>query len=75
MPLPVFLGLTTLGSALWNTAFVMAGYTLGANWTQVTDLVSTYSKIVLALAAVAVVTSLAVRLLRRPTSSEVSESS
>ncbi|KKD06916.1 DedA family protein [Streptomyces sp. WM6386] len=75
MPLPVFLGLTTLGSALWNTVFVMAGYTLGANWTQVTDLVSTYSKIVLALAAVAVVAFLAVRLLRRPTSSEVSESS
>jgi membrane protein DedA with SNARE-associated domain len=75
MPLPVFLGLTTLGSALWNTAFVMAGYTLGANWTQVTDVVSTYSKIVLALAAAAVVAFLAVRLLRRPASSEVSESS
>ncbi|MFJ2233975.1 DedA family protein [Streptomyces sp. NPDC087859] len=75
MPLPVFLGLTTLGSALWNTGFVMAGYTLGANWTQVTDVVSTYSKIVLALAAAAVVTFLAVRLLRRPASSEVSESS
>ncbi|MGW7205858.1 DedA family protein [Streptomyces sp. NPDC054837] len=75
MPLPAFLGLTTLGSALWNTAFVMAGYTLGANWTQVTDVVSTYSKIVLALAAAAVVTFLAVRLLRRPASSEVSESS
>jgi membrane protein DedA with SNARE-associated domain len=75
MPLPVFLGLTTLGSALWNTAFVMAGYTLGANWTQVTDVVSTYSKIVLALAAVAVVAFLAVRLLRRPASSEASESS
>ncbi|MEU5316150.1 DedA family protein [Streptomyces sp. NPDC021056] len=75
MPLPVFLGLTTLGSALWNTAFVMAGYTLGANWTQVTDVVSTYSKIVLTLAAAAVVTFLAVRLLRRPASSEVSESS
>jgi membrane protein DedA with SNARE-associated domain len=75
MPLPVFLGLTTLGSALWNTAFVMAGYTLGANWTQVTDLVSTYSKIVLALAAVAVVAFTAVRLLRRPTSTEVSEPS
>ncbi|MEU5885451.1 DedA family protein [Streptomyces sp. NPDC047461] len=75
MALPVFLGLTTLGSALWNTAFVMAGYTLGANWTQVTDVVSTYSKIVLALAAVAVVAFLVVRLLRRPASSEVSESS
>ncbi|MER6187497.1 DedA family protein [Streptomyces sp. NPDC001652] len=75
MPLPVFLGLTTLGSALWNTAFVMAGYTLGANWTQVTDVVSTYSKIVLALAAAAVVAFLAVRLRRRPASNEVSESS
>jgi membrane protein DedA with SNARE-associated domain len=79
MPLRVFLGLTTLGSALWNTAFVMAGYTLGANWTQVTDLVSTYSKIVLVLAAVAVVTFLAVRLLRRPATApaatEVSEPS
>ncbi|WP_327716843.1 DedA family protein [Streptomyces sp. NBC_00490] len=75
MPLPVFLGLTTLGSALWNTAFVMAGYTLGANWTQVTDVVSTYSKIVLVLAAAAVVAFVAVRLRRRPASSEVSESS
>lgn len=79
MPLRVFLALTTLGSALWNTAFVMAGYTLGANWTQVTDLVSTYSKIVLVLAAVAVVTFLALRLLRRPATTpaatEVSEPS
>jgi membrane protein DedA with SNARE-associated domain len=75
MPLPVFLGLTTLGSALWNTAFVMAGYTLGANWTQVTDVVSTYSKIVLVLAAAAVVAFVALRLRRRPASSEVSESS
>ena len=50
-------------------------YTLGANWTQVTDVVSTYSKIVLALAAAAVVAFLAVRLRRRPASNEVSESS
>ncbi|NUV37984.1 DedA family protein, partial [Streptomyces sp. KAI-27] len=28
MPLPIFLGLTTLGSAIWNTLFVMAGYLL-----------------------------------------------
>ncbi|MER6709958.1 MULTISPECIES: DedA family protein [unclassified Streptomyces] len=66
MRLPVFLGLTTLGSAIWNTAFVLAGYFLGANWHQVTDIVSAYSKVVLAVAAVAVAAFIAVRLLRRP---------
>ncbi|MFI8068991.1 DedA family protein [Streptomyces sp. NPDC086033] len=65
MPLPVFLTLTTLGSALWNTAFVLAGHALGANWTQVTDVVSAYSKVVLAVAALAAVAFIAVRLLRR----------
>ncbi|MFD5741879.1 DedA family protein [Streptomyces massasporeus] len=66
MRLPVFLGLTTLGSAIWNTVFVLAGYFLGANWHQVSDIVSTYSKVVLAGAAVAVAAFIAVRLLRRP---------
>ncbi|WP_454085814.1 DedA family protein [Georgenia sp. Marseille-Q6866] len=32
MPLPVFLGLTTAGSAIWNTVLVGAGYLLGENW-------------------------------------------
>ncbi|MFE9026483.1 DedA family protein [Streptomyces iakyrus] len=66
MRLPVFLGLTTLGSAIWNTVFVLAGYFLGANWHQVSDIVSTYSKVVLAVAALAVVAFVGVRLLRRP---------
>ncbi|CAM5527143.1 DedA family protein [Streptomyces coeruleorubidus] len=66
MRLPLFLGLTTLGSAIWNTAFVLAGYLLGANWHQVTDMVSTYSKVVLAVSAVAVAVFIGVRLLRRP---------
>lgn len=68
MPLPVFLTLTTLGSALWNTAFVLAGHALGANWTQVTDVVSAYSKVVLVAAAVAVAAFVVVRLRRRPAS-------
>ncbi|MET8077590.1 DedA family protein [Streptomyces sp. NPDC005303] len=75
MPLPVFLTLTTLGSALWNTAFVLAGHALGANWTQVTDIVSAYSKVVLVAAALTVVAFVAVRLLRRPSSTEASEPS
>lgn len=32
MPLPKFLLYTTLGSAIWNTIFVVAGYLLGENW-------------------------------------------
>ncbi|MGW7266457.1 DedA family protein [Streptomyces sp. NPDC054842] len=64
MPLPVFLGLTTLGSAIWNTAFVLAGYLLGDNWTAVTDVVSAYSKAVLAVAVLAVLVFVGVRVLR-----------
>ncbi|MEU6905124.1 DedA family protein [Streptomyces coeruleorubidus] len=66
MRLPVFLGLTTLGSAIWNTAFVLAGYLLGANWHEVTTVVSTYSKVVLVLAGLAALALVGVRLLRRP---------
>ncbi|MBL0779011.1 MULTISPECIES: DedA family protein [Streptomyces] len=64
MPLPIFLGLTTLGSAIWNTLFVMAGYLLGDNWESVTEYVSVYSKVVLAVAAVAVLIFLGVRIFR-----------
>jgi membrane protein DedA with SNARE-associated domain len=63
MPLPVFTLLTTLGSAIWNTIFVMAGYLLGDNWSEVTAIVSAYSTVVLALAALAVAVFVAVRLL------------
>ncbi|GAB2750595.1 DedA family protein [Streptomyces bullii] len=64
MRLPVFLGLTTLGSALWNTAFVLAGYVMGDNWPEVTRIVSTYSKVVLVGAALAVLVFIGLRLLR-----------
>jgi len=32
MSLPVFVGLTTAGSTIWNTVLVGAGYLLGENW-------------------------------------------
>uniref|UniRef100_UPI0012651486 DedA family protein n=1 Tax=Georgenia satyanarayanai TaxID=860221 RepID=UPI0012651486 len=32
MSLPVFVGLTTAGSAIWNTVLVCAGYLLGESW-------------------------------------------
>ena len=53
MPVPVFLALTTLGSLIWNAAFVLAGYALGDHWHRVTDYVSAYSKAVLGAAALA----------------------
>ncbi|WP_431985596.1 DedA family protein, partial [Streptomyces griseoflavus] len=65
MRLPVFLGLTTLGSAIWNTAFVLAGYLLGDNWEQVTSFASAYSKVALGAAALAVLVFVVLRL-RRP---------
>ncbi|WP_432249626.1 DedA family protein [Streptomyces sanyensis] len=64
MRLPMFLTLTTLGSAIWNTVFVLAGYLLGENWEDVAGYVSAYSKLVLGAAALAVVAFLLVRLLR-----------
>lgn len=65
MPLPVFLVLTTLGSALWNSAFVLAGYALGENWQEVTGYVSTYSKVVLLAAVLAFVALLGTRTVKR----------
>ncbi|GAA2930071.1 hypothetical protein GCM10010446_13390 [Streptomyces enissocaesilis] len=64
MPLPVFLGLTTLGSAIWNTVFVLAGYSLGENWEDVTGYVSAYSKVVLVGAVLAVLLFVGARMLR-----------
>lgn len=35
MPLGRFVALTTAGSAIWNSVFVLAGYLLGENWALV----------------------------------------
>jgi membrane protein DedA with SNARE-associated domain len=64
MRLPVFLALTTLGSSIWNTVFVLAGYALGDNWSEVSTIASTYSKVILALAALALLVFVVMRLLR-----------
>jgi hypothetical protein len=36
-------GLTTLGSSVWNTLLIGAGWTLGENWERVSRLVSSIS--------------------------------
>ncbi|MDT9685343.1 DedA family protein [Streptomyces sp. TRM76323] len=62
MPLPVFVALTTLGSLIWNSVLVLAGYWLGDRWTAVETYVGFFSKAVLVLAAVALVAYAVVRL-------------
>ncbi|RKN06526.1 DedA family protein [Streptomyces radicis] len=64
MPLPSFLLLTTLGSAIWNTLFVLAGYRLGEDWERVTDMVSVYSKVVLVVVVLALVAFILYRVFR-----------
>jgi membrane protein DedA with SNARE-associated domain len=62
MPMASFLLLTTLGSLIWNTLFVLAGYFLGENRRVVEDYAGTYQNLVLALGAAAVAAFVAVRL-------------
>ncbi|MDR7301670.1 DedA family protein [Haloactinomyces albus] len=65
MPLTTFVLFTTLGSLIWNSAFVLAGYTLGAKWYIVERYAGFFSKAVLAAVVLAVVYFVAVRLIRR----------
>lgn len=61
MPLLRFTLLTTAGSAIWNTIFVLAGYFLGANWHVVEDYAGVFQKVVIAVAVVAVAVWITVR--------------
>jgi membrane protein DedA with SNARE-associated domain len=68
MPFWKFLSLTTLGSLIWNSVFVGAGYLLGDNWHIVGDYASLFQYVVLGLVAVAVIAFVVTRL-RSTTSS------
>ncbi|MET9545118.1 DedA family protein [Streptomyces sp. NPDC006627] len=65
MPLPVFLALTTVGSLVWNSVLVLAGYWLGDQWDTVGTYVGVLSKVVLALALAAVAVYVTVRVRSR----------
>ncbi|MCX4983909.1 DedA family protein [Streptomyces sp. NBC_00572] len=62
MPMPLFIMLTTLGSLVWNSVLVMAGYWLGDRWDVVETYVGVLSKAVLVGVVIAVVAYVAVRL-------------
>ena len=68
MRLWLFVLLTTLGSGLWNTLFVVLGFVLGENWTIVEDIASRYSRGVLIAAIIvlaAIIVWRVVRIVRR----------
>lgn len=53
MPLLTFIVLTTLGSAIWNTIFVLAGFFLGENWHIVEEYSDIFQYIVIAVVVLA----------------------
>ncbi|SDZ04307.1 membrane protein DedA, SNARE-associated domain [Micromonospora pattaloongensis] len=65
MPLHTFLLYTTLGSLIWNTLFVMAGYLLGENWQAVQGYAGTFQNVVIAAAVLGVGYFVISRLIRR----------
>jgi len=54
MPRLQYLGLTLLGSAIWNAVLVTVGYLLGSQWERVADVIGPVSKPLVALAVVGV---------------------
>ena len=55
MNVPLFLLLTTLGSAVWNTVLVCIGSFLGTQWEMALPFFDQYSNIILVIAVIAVV--------------------
>lgn len=65
MSLPVFVLLTTLGSLIWNTTFIVAGYVLGEQWYRVEPVVGLLQRVVILVVLLAAV-AWVVKRLRRP---------
>jgi membrane protein DedA with SNARE-associated domain len=63
MPMATFLLFTTLGSLIWNSVFVLAGFVLGENRQIIEDYAGTYQNLVIAIGFVAVAAFVVVRLL------------
>ena len=70
MPMWQFLSLTTLGSLIWNSVFVVAGYLLGANWQVVDEYAGVFQKVVIGVVVVAIVVFVVVRVRERKRSKD-----
>ncbi|MGW3614176.1 DedA family protein [Micromonospora sp. NPDC005163] len=64
MPVSTFLLYTTLGSLIWNTTFVLAGYLLGDNWHLVEGYVGVLQNVVIVACVAAVAWFVGSRVLR-----------
>jgi len=62
MPLARFTVLTTVGSGIWNTVFVLAGFGLGENWHLVEQYADILQKLVILACAAALAGFLMVRI-------------
>ncbi len=65
MSFAYFMALTTAGSLIWNSIFVIAGYRLGSNWESVEPYASVFQKVVIAAVLVVIVVFVVVRLRER----------
>ncbi|MEV0347247.1 DedA family protein [Nonomuraea sp. NPDC050680] len=65
MPLLTFTLLTTVGSLIWNTVFVLAGYYLGENWSLVEAYVGVGTNVVIGIVVLAVLVFIGVRVAER----------
>jgi len=57
-----FLGLTALGSFVWNTILIVAGYVLGENWHIVEQYVGVFTYVVLAAVVLSTVAWVTIRI-------------
>jgi membrane protein DedA with SNARE-associated domain len=62
MNFAVFFALTTLGSAVWNSIWVGAGYRLGAEWDRVEPWADRFQTLVIAAVLIVIVGFVAIRL-------------
>ena len=65
MGIVTFLALTTAGSLIWNSIFVIAGYRLGERWDEVEQYAGAFQKVVIVVVVIAVVAFVVVRVRRR----------
>jgi membrane protein DedA with SNARE-associated domain len=54
-----------ISALVWNGLLIYAGYLLGANWEMITEIISRYNKIVIAIMVVAVLTYILIKRYRK----------
>jgi len=73
MPRAEYVVLTLIGSAVWNTVLITAGYLLGTQWERVSDAVGAVSTPLLIVLALGIAGVLVWRMARRRRSRTLAE--